>query len=133
MSTILESHSEEPFEYWSYFPPRTLKSFVLQHSSINKRIFINKQMKKYIQEVIKRSASNLVCFWTSIPSLDVNRRLFNWNEMIAWNHAQIPLLPTIESFVGNWNYFDRQHKPGDLFRPSNIKQIECTFKLEVSY
>ena len=129
----LKSHSSEPFEYWNYFPSLTLKSFVLQHSSKNKRIYLLKQMKMFIQEIIKRSASSLVCFWSLIPSLDIDARLFKRNEMIAWNHDQIPLPPAIESFVCNWNYLHRHYKPGDVFRPSNMKQIECTFELEVSY
>ena len=111
----------------------TTQKKVLSSSSKNKRICLEKQMKKFIEEIIKRSASSLVCFWSLIPSLDIDARLFNWNEMIAWNHSLIPLPPAIESFAGNWNYLDRQHKPGDLFSPSKMKQIECTFKLEVSY
>ena len=135
IATILETDSFplEPFEYASYFPlTNTLKSFVLQHSSGNKKISLNQQMKNVIQEIVKRSASNLRCFWTSIPSLDVNTRLFNWNEMIAWNHSQILLTPTIESFVSN---FAEHREPVDLSgRPSQLKQIEGRFEREdVSY
>lgn len=85
---------------------KTLKSFVLQHNSNMNKIFrLDKQMKNVIQKIIRKSASNLRCFWTSIPSLDMdNMETFNWKKMIAWNHFEIPLnLPSIESCMSNLN------------------------------
>ena len=71
---ILETNSLEPS---SHFPlTKTLKSFVLQHNSNKNKIFrLDKQMKNLIKKIIRKSASNLRCFWTSIPSLDMDNRL----------------------------------------------------------
>ena len=127
IGTILETDS------WRQFPlTKTLKSFVLQHSSGKENVSLNQQMKKIIQEIVKRSATNLRCFWTSIPSLAVDLSLFNWNEMIAWNHSQIRLTSATESFVSN---FAEHREPVDLTgRPSQLKQIEGRFVMEdVSY
>ena len=101
---ILETNSLEPS---SHFPlTKTLKSFVLQHNGNKNKIYrLDKQMKNSIQKIIRKSASNLRCFWTSIPSLDMdNMETFNWKKMIAWNHFEIPLnLPSIESCMSNLN------------------------------
>ena len=126
IATIFQTDSLEPSEYWSHFNvTKTLKSFVLQHSG-NNSVCLDEQMTQFIQKIIKTSNRNLRCFWTSIPTLEVDKSIFDWKAMIAWNHSEITSnLPSIESYVGN--LFPEHNAPyGDLIGPSKVKQIECT-------
>ena len=129
VATIIETDLLEPSEYWSHFPlTNTLKSFVLQHSG-NKSVCLDKQMKKIIQKIIKTSASNLRCFWTSIVGLDIDTSILNRQNMVAWNYGKIHLPPAIESVLS----FVKRRKPSKFFgQLSKLKQIECPFELEVS-
>ena len=131
IATILETDSLEPSEYWSHFLlTKTLKSFVLKHSG-NKSVCMDEQMANIIQKIIKTSNRNLQCFWTSIRSLELDTKIFNWKAMIAWNHSEISLLrPSMESYVGN--LFPEHHEPyGDLITSSQLKQIECTDSVSI--
>ena len=125
---------------WGYFPPKTMKSFVLQHTNGNDSIKLDKHMKIALAEIVKRSARNLGlrCFWTSIhydyidANLFVEFRHFNLNEMIACNHSYIPVYsPAIESCVIDWVDTFVNRRPVDF--PSQLKQIECLYERKVSY
>ena len=127
MASIL-TDSSEPSEYWSDFPPKTLKSFVLQYSDrVIKNISLQKEMKNIIEEIAKRSISNLRCLWTSIALLKDEKWLFNLKDMIAQKNCKIevtPFPPAMESLENDWCVID-------LVPSSKLKQIECTFELEV--
>ena len=95
-------------------------------------------MKIVIEEIVKRSANNLRCFWTfHIPYLKFDANLFNWNEMIACNHLsmrqyQMHLPPKIESCDGDW--FNVANRGRDKHDPTqHLKQIDCTYQLQVIY
>ena len=130
MASIV-TDSSETSEYWSDFPPKTLKSIVLQYSGrVIKNISRKKEMKNIIEEIAKRSIINLRCLWTSIALLKDEKWLFNLKDMSAWKNCKIevnPFPPAMESFENDWCVID-------VVPSSKLKQIECKFELEaISY
>ena len=124
-------------ECWNSFPPRTLRSFTLQHNSRRNKIhYIEVQMESFIQQIVEKSSSYLQCWWSPIPFVPLREtNLFNMKNLIGLkesksfgNSLQLhdARLPAMESLACN------KYMQENDYHAVQLKQIECGFWTDVS-